>query len=688
MYIGLSRNFVKICTISGKCQAGKTKHAMTLINNAFTKDKKRDMAGLTDKTIVFVMTQGNKKNEKQFHSRLFDLENGLVENVDPNNIKRIKDIGDIDTSKNAVVVSFHHDTREKKFKDFMERNKDKYGCVVLTIDEVDCGNEAGVEKRIAFVQDIVNITRPILPYIKVITMTATPKNFNSAMVNLYTTPSKVRMYPVLRDFSLRDNTYIYPIVETDEYRDVSQMLAEERIDVIQTEKTRKMSASTFKELRENEVFAKIKAAHHKFKKYAYMLLSLYKKDHVVYADRILEDETGFNVCMIMNCDGGDDIDCRYISTANRSIKKITIPMEKIKKQADEGKLARRSYTANNGRTVRRDTGINNSSDISVTDIVSAIFFQLAHLNASNPKKQKLRLLLEKTGISEIDDFPRFEEANVMLIGGKSFDRGSTFQDTNTKCVFTMGIVVSTNQTNDASFGAVNYQRSGRMFGNVSETLSQANIETMYITDKKVLNDMIVNAKLNESIVETLADSIIRAKQYADQGRNCLVKEKFTNVIPDSVYANVCKVVKRIHDDYIQNARPNMYNTEVDDSASETSSTDDDGENVQDEQVELTEEQAKVRVEITDQFRAKMLRHYHSSSSFVPKALRCLKNFDRPVSLFVFAVEMSKLGYTTVDRIRSNAMNAGEGGQFRGYWNYSLADEGWIYMPQAIKDLLD
>ena len=95
----------------------------------------------------------------------------------------------------------------------------------------------------------------------------------------------------------------------------------------------------------------------------------------------------------------------------------------------------------------------------------------------------------------------------------------------------------------------------------------------------------------------------------------------------------------------------------------------------------------MRVEITDEFRAKLLKYYRGNFKFVSKALRCLKTLKEPVSFMVFAVKMAKFGYDDIDRISSNITNASSSNRYEGFWNYSTSKDNWVFMPDPIKNEL-
>jgi hypothetical protein len=492
--------------------------------------------------------------------------------------------------------------------------------------------------------------------------------------------------------------------------------------------------------RERRIYEEINAIPRENKRYCYSVIS----DEIEYltyqCKRVIRD-CGFDFSIAVNSDNPLIYDCYYKPiNAERienddQIKMFSIQYEELKLMANKYEL----------RTVMGDdrrvpTGINSSTDFDMVDIMTSIYYPKQLLIKLN-RLHKYRCL--RNAIDFPEDFPLGDDSCGMLCGGREFDRSMTFQDPSVNTVFTMGAVFCTSNGEDTTNEARDAQRHGRMFGRFKQSYENFGITPLFITEKSVFGDILICEEEIDKMFENLMCSNPSVIYLFEQGFRLRIKaenihgsnrrgvreqkRRIKNYIIDfnvETYSTIDEFEGDEEYHEVPNEVPNGEgevsngNGNPDDVPSGSSGsreTDDDdksasefndesasefndesasefndesaSESNDDEQNELTEKQTKVKVDINDEFKGKLGKHYLGNFKFVSKSLRLLKELEKAITISEFASKMREMGYNE-NRVKlvHNITNATKA--YAGYWNYSLAGDGWIFMPNPIKDVLN
>jgi hypothetical protein len=420
---------------------------------------------------------------------------------------------------------------------------------------------------------------------------------------------------------------------------------------------------TPEQYRERRIYEEINAIPRENKRYCYSVISDDVEYHTYQCKRVIRD-CDFDFSIAVNSDRPGIYNCYYKPIDverienDDQIKMFPICYEKLKIMADLGKLY---IVLVDG--CRVSTGIKSSIDVDMAVIRRSINFSCLPLIEFDMFYKYLGI---RIAINFPSDFPLGGDLCGMLCGGRDFDRDMTFQDPSVNNVFTMGAVLSASKGEDTTNGARDAQRHGRMFGRFNQRYENIGMASLFITEKSVFD------------VEThsTADDFESDEEYHEAPNEVPHGEGEVpdgNGKPDDVPAGPSG--SREPDD--------DYDDETDD---------DYDDDYDDEQIEITEEHAKVTVDIDDEFKAKLSKDYRSDSEFVPIALRILKELEKPIKIADFVMEMGRMGYSeSYNKLMRNIKNAKN--KYPGYWNYSyvedcLAGHGWIFMPDPIKDVLN
>lgn len=703
MAIRLKRNKLNKCFVYGDCQSGKTKVTTSLINNVFEKDIKNDDEVL-GYTCVFTMTDC-VAGRNQFCKRIrgFDCDPiGITNNVNVDNINTIDNIDMLDFTKDVAVVSHNHKTAKKKFLTKLEIYKYNFDCYVIVIDEVDKGQDGSLYDKIAFIQEIYNITEEIMPYIKVIIITATIVNFIEGVCKIHTT-SNVANVPLISQFTNGEYSEI-PVKKNDNYVGADYFIDNGYFKIIEFGKP--PSTMSEQKYKESVVFIQIAKLDFMYKKYAYLILSRLKEDHVRYAKEILK--CGFNVSIILNSSGEKvgDYPMYYISTEKtKKIKYFNIPWAKIKKMADNGDLSVYKHRGNisfRAKTIHYDTGINSALDLSIPDIINLIRFPSHYFNDPDDpikKKMEIKYIALKEVIEFPDDVPEDENAYVIGIGGDMYDRGNTLQNPTTDTVFTLGVQISTAKT-DSTNGAKDYQRFGRINGNNKQSYVNLGTSPLFLTEEKVLKNILackntLDYKFNRvgNVINVLFDE--------DQVENTFKTYGVDNIISPNERKEHKKQAAKDVKDYTK-----KHPTPGDDGASGSGINDEvpkksakgkekastPSEPKRDEKID--DKYEEVRVTIDDDFIEKITGFYYqkpgkSYISVVGRILNILKNKNDPITFRELYIEMIKKNYNAkFESLVSNIKLGSSEKHYKGFWNYcETKNADWIYMPKKIKKYL-
>jgi hypothetical protein len=398
--------------------------------------------------------------------------------------------------------------------------------------------------------------------------------------------------------------------------------------------------------RERRIYEEINAIPRENKRYCYSVISDDVEYHTYQCKRVIRD-CGFDFSIAVNSDRPGIYNCYYKPTNVKrienddQIKMFPISYERLKIMADFGKLY---LVLVDGRRV--PTGIKSSIDVDMAVIMTSIYYPLQLLIKLNMRYTYWRI---RRAIDFPRDFPLRRDLCGMLCGGREFDRGMTFQNPSVNTVFTMGAVFNTSKGEDTTNGARDAQRHDMMSGRFKQSYENLGITPLFITEKSVFD------------VEThsTADEFESDEEYHET----------PNEVPNG-----------------EGEVPNGDGKPDDVPAGPSGSRETDDE-TDDEQIEITEEHAKVTVDIDDEFKAKLSKDYRSDSEFVPIALRILKELEKPIKIVDFVMEMGRMGYSeSYKKLMRNIKNAKN--KYPGYWNYSVAGDGWIFMPDPIKDVLN
>jgi hypothetical protein len=732
--IKLRESTLNTCFVFGKCQAGKTRISIRLITNVFEKDHADELESKPDKVLVFVMTNATEKEpQKQYYSRIIEEYSDLDGYFDPKNIQTIDNINRIDFTKNACIVCRHHITDENKFIAKLQDHAENYGRFVVVLDEMEQGQENGVYKRIEFVQKVYDATKAVSPYMKVILSTTTLQNYK-ASINKIATTANIRKMPILKKF-IREPYTLFPVIEDDTYNSIDDFMDGERVILIDSDDP--LPNETPEQYRERRIYEEINAIPRKNKRYGYAVISNEIKYHTYQCKRVIRD-CGFDFSIALNSDKPGVYNCYYKPIDverienDDQIKMFPICYDKLKRMAERGDLS--TMMGYHGHV---STGINSSTDFDITAIMTSIYYPMQLLSELNRINKYWCL---RSAIKFPKDFPLGDDSCGMLCGGRKFDRGMTYQDPSVNTVFTMGAVLSTSKDEDTTNGAKDAQRHGRMCGRVKQSYENLGITPLFITEKSVLENILICNKGIEEMFKILFPHNPEVIERFKQGLPCnLMIRNVHKFYPDSLNDRVAKEQKKRVKDYADNLNAETHtaaeefegdeeyhempddepvnegevpdevpegevpngNAKPDDEAAGPSGSrenddDDDDENDDDEsasesndneQTELTKEQTEVKVDIDDDFIAKLTKHYRRNSKFVPKALRILKELEKAISIHEFTLEMREMGYNEkIGKLLYSIKNARN--KYLGYWNYSVAGDGWIFMPNRIKDVLN
>jgi hypothetical protein len=703
MAIRLERDKLNICMLYGDCQGGKTNGTIAIINNTFTVDIKND-GEVEGNTLVYVGTNANiVATRDQFYDRLCGQGNaynsrGISEHVDVDNIKTINNIDMIDFTKNAAIVSQHNSICEEKFINKFKRYKNNYSTIIIVGDEADQGQDKGFLGRLAIIQEIYNISEQKRPYIKVVQITATLYNLVKS-IEKSKTPANIRKYPLLNQF-IDGSYYEFPIIPKANYFGAEQMITLEKFKIINFGKI--PDEMTEDEYRELVVFKEISELPDKYKRYGYVIMSRLKANHQRYAKSLLD--CGFNVVIVVNSDGvrQGDYPMVYRSTSTQEIKYFNIPWSKIVKMANNGELSEYSNVIGYNREEVYQTSIKSAKNINIIDVINLINFPEDLLEGRLEEYHKY-CILNRT-VKFPNDMPRNNQARIGLSGCDLFDRGTTLQDPSTDTVFTMGAQLATTKT-DSTNGAKDYQRFGRMNGNITSSFNRLDITPIFLTEVSVLENIMTCRK---TLVHKFACAKEKVKATFEKGQteNIFKTEGIENVVSEKEYKDIKNQAKKATRDYIKktattsskrasgsgSANSPGNNTEVPKkSAKGKEKASIPSESKREENANSKYEEVKVPID--EKFIENLKRVYNKKTLSLPgKIMRILKEKEKQISIQeLHSILQDKYGYESEIEQLKNSLKNGSGisGRNAGFWNYSaVKNDDWVYMPKKIKEYLE
>lgn len=474
--------------VFGKCQSGKTKKIMSVpknIINIIDSNKPE----LPDKVLLIgIMQSRSTMSASQFIQR---MNQDMCDIFTTKNIVNVNNINTVDINKNTAIITFHDVRNERKILSFLEETSRNWGTIITIIDEVDQGQDSGLFSKLKFLNNLRDKVIDIEPYHLNIFSTATILNFKISFEKIIKKKKNIFIESVFEK-----KIHLFPVEQSSVYYDINDITKNDNLFIFNFPS--KEDLNTDKEglikYKENLIFEKIKSIKQEYKKYGIVNISNKIADHKRQCENILN--TGFNVSIAVNSEYPDSVNVSYISSINSEKKTFKICLKSLKKDADKGyiRFTEDSVIEDGLIKIRRVlTGINSKSDITVFDIIQAIYLK----NDNSSDINMVRNNIISSYISFPDDFP--EKLYIAIVGCLCFDRGNTFQNVSTNVLFTMGVQATTS-VNDITFGAINYQRFGRVLGNIK---NNKNHELVYITESSIIESVFANSSIVDELIKNM-----------------------------------------------------------------------------------------------------------------------------------------------------------------------------------------
>jgi hypothetical protein len=660
--------FPKRCYFIGETgppQSGKTTHTCMQISAIFTdKNIEPEEKRTKDSVLIIYITQSiNTDSVRRTYGALKNFEE-VTKYIDEDNILMLEDIGKLNKEKNGCIISFHSAPKEKKIIDFYRENKEKWSDVFILIDETDQGGVKGTTDRVTFVKSIYDIAMPMNVAMRCAFVTATLANLADNMKE---------QREIFNPMSSTQNTGLNKIkfdiyhIEPDENYVGSKYIIDNKCWMDMTlPYESEYSKEGYMKVVERVFYERINAVDEKNKKYALVSNSIYKEDHRTCARKLID--CGFNASLVMNSENKKAYDGFY-KNQNDEIKTWQIPFEDIEKKAKKGELKYRFERIRDPvtRIIRNEkipTGINSQYDIIPVEYLQALFYP--DIDELHPKYEKLTKLFEAMELPE--DFPILG-LKLAIVGGKMFDRGGNFQEPTTNLA--PGLMAIYEESTSQKY-ALTTQRVGRMFGNTKKCYENMGIHPILISTSDLFTGLCVNDELTSQVADTIKQNGIIARTlfgYAGFAQKNVwknIEKKARREVTDPLVKEQSELRKMTKEE----ARRTIEIPETHDTRE-----DDDKENV--------------KVPITSEF-IELLNDRYNSDTKVGFILKYLKNIERPITLADFYVGMRNSGYNGNDKniLYHVKIANGISAIYSGYWNYSTRGNTYIYMPKAIKNILD
>jgi hypothetical protein len=444
---------------------------------------------LSDKILLIgIMQSKSTMSASQFIQRMNDDISSLF---NTKNIVNVNGIKTINIDKNSAIITFHDKRNEAKILSFLEETSKNWGTIITIIDEVDQGQEKGLIAKLNFLSEVRDKVKETRPYHLNVFSTATVLNFKISFERVIKKSASE-----YAEILYEEKIHLFPVEQSSLYYDVNNIIKQKNFvlfDFPQKEDL-DMDKEQYIDYKEKAIFDKIASIDQKHKKYGIINISNKIQHHNRQVNRVLD--TGFNVSIAINSEYPNYINISYISSENSKKKTFTTSLLPLKKDADMGHLSFTEDPVIEDGLVKIKkiyTGINNRYDITPFDIIQAIYLKNDESNTPN----MVRNNIISSYISFPKDFP--EEVYLAIVGCLCFDRGNTFQNTSTGVLFTLGVQITTS-VKDVTMGASNYQRFGRVLGNINK---DANNSIVYLTEYSIVECAFANASIIDEIIERM-----------------------------------------------------------------------------------------------------------------------------------------------------------------------------------------
>lgn len=534
---GFLRGIMLYFLIYGKCQSGKTATLIVTIKILF--DKMIELlARVKNSKILYIHITQSKSllAVDQIKNRFNDENRGLIGYFEKSNIVPVGEISKANKRKNMCIVSMLHSVSTKKIINFVNETKNTWGAIVISIDEIDQGQEKGMIKRFDFIKDITEIYKnnSVKPYMATVVITATVANFSLSFRKM---PKHVEDNQYAHSFYrnlFQSSIHNIAVPENENYLDPEEMISHECFRVLDYDT--EMSS----EKKIDTAFEKLNELDVKYKQYALINISRAIISHQEYADRVLG--CGFNIAIIVNSQETTGYRMMYLSTKGEK-KSFLINIKMLKKKADIGEMKEMAVPDNEGDFDICETGINSSIDINLIDIVNVF--------------AKKGPLAKKLIIGKFANFPRDlpKERHIALVGCECFDRGNTLQDPSTCLVFTSVIHLDVLKGKDTTHGAKNYQKCGRVNGNIKHVYEDhLKFQMEYITEEKIMKVIMTSSKVIDNLVASGRNNTRMGHVVGQRAYDALVERSEVKIVEYMAKYNA-ELHSAISDDDIQSISP-------------------------------------------------------------------------------------------------------------------------------------
>jgi hypothetical protein len=643
--------------IYGKCQSGKTATLIATLKIVFAKMIELLNRARRSKILYIHITQSKSVLAvSQIENRFNDENTGLRNFFDRSNIVSVGQISKGNDKKNMCIVGMLHVATTTKILNFVRKTKNTWGSIVISIDEIDQGQEKGMIKRFDLIKDITEIYKNDAqkPYMMTLVITATVANFSLSFRKM---PRHVDDSEYAREFYgnlYRSSIHHIAVPHDENYLDPEDMIFHECFRVIDYE------TELSGEKKIDIAFEKLSDLDVKYKQYALINISRQIITHEEYAEKSFE--CGFNIAIIVNSQETTGYRMMYLSTDGTK-KSFLIKTKMLKKKADNGQMKMIAVPDIEGDVEMRQTGINSSIDINLIDIVNVL-----------AKKGNIAKRLIISQMAEFPaDLPR--QRNIALVGCECFDRGNTLQDPSTGLVFTSVIHLDTLKGKDTTHGAKNYQKCGRVNGNIKQVYERLGFQMEYITETKIMKVIMTGSKVIDNLNAIERDETRILNVVSQRTYDALVERSEVKLV-----------------DYMKLYNAEMLSVVSENESVNIPSTSANIPTIPEEDDPIVDEKyEKVVVDINEAFIQKIKRHFNNKGTVVSNILTCLLSKNQPINIDELYKQMIEdYGYNNEKSSIINNLRNGSGktGVYSGYWNVSESqNHSYVFIPKIIKNIL-